>query len=171
MKLSSLIGSRAVILVGGVIAISLTFMSTYTVNVSAFFALYAVGFGIGKGFMYPAPLRAGWSHLPGRKGFVSGIVVSGLGFGAFAFGVMASAIVNPKDLPPSPVLVAPGVYEQYFPAEVNQRVPMMIIIFCAIWTVLILVGLLTVSNFISDGVSSEVHQLEEPLQPGRAVPI
>ena len=38
---------------------------------------------MGKGFLYPAPLNAGWSHLPGRKGFVSGIVVSGLGMGAF----------------------------------------------------------------------------------------
>lgn len=95
MRLSSLLGSRAIILVGGVIAISFTFFSTFTLNVNAFFALYAVGFGIGKGFMYPAPLKAGWSHLPGRKGFVSGIVVSGLGFGAFAFGILASAIVNP----------------------------------------------------------------------------
>ena len=111
MRMSFLLGSRSVILVGGVIAITFTFFSTYTQSVHGFFALYAVGFGIGKGFMYPAPLKAGWSHLPGRKGFVSGIVISGLGFGAFAFGVLASAIVNPDDIPPSPVLVAPGVYE------------------------------------------------------------
>jgi hypothetical protein len=104
---------------------------------------------MGKGFMYPAPLNAGWSHLPGRKGFVSGIVVSGLGFGAFAFGVLAGAIVNPNNDPSSPVLVAPGIYEYYFPMEVNERVPMMIIIFCGVWTVLISIGLLTVSNFKS----------------------
>jgi hypothetical protein len=54
-----------------------------------FFVLYAVGFGIGKGFLYPAPLVAGWSHLPGRKGFVSGIIVSGLGIGALVFGIIA----------------------------------------------------------------------------------
>lgn len=54
-----------------------------------FFILYAVGFGIGKGFLYPAPLVAGWSHLLGRKGFVSGIIVSGLGIGALVFGIIA----------------------------------------------------------------------------------
>lgn len=58
-------------------------------NVTLFFIFYAVGFGVGKGFMYPAPLNAAWSHLPGRKGFVSGIVVSGLGIGAFAFAIIA----------------------------------------------------------------------------------
>ena len=70
-------------------------------NPTAFFALYAVGFGIGKGFLYPAPLNAGWSHLPGRKGFVSGLIVSGVGVGAFVFGIFVQRIVNPKNLPPS----------------------------------------------------------------------
>ena len=98
MRLSSIIGSRAVILIGGFLAIGLTLVSTLTLHVHVFFALYAVGFGMGKGFMYPAPLNAAWSHLPGRKGFVSGIVVSGLGIGAFAFGVLARQIVNPDNL-------------------------------------------------------------------------
>ena len=70
---------------------------------------------MGKGLMYPAPLNAAWSHLPGRKGFVSGIVVSGLGMGAFAFGILARRIVNPDNLFPSPVEVAPGFDEYYFP--------------------------------------------------------
>lgn len=129
MRLSSIIGSRAVILVGGFIAIGLSLVSTLTLHVHVFFTLYAVGFGMGKGFMYLAPLNAAWSHLPGRKGFVSGIVVSGLGIGAFAFGILARHIVNPDNLCPVPFEVATGVDEFYFPTEVNARVPMMIIIF------------------------------------------
>ena len=89
MRLSSIVGSRAVILVGGFLAVGLTLISTTTLKVHLFFVLYAVGFGMGKGFMYPAPLNAAWSHLPGRKGFVSGIVVSGVGMGAFSFGILA----------------------------------------------------------------------------------
>ena len=132
MRLSSVIGSRAVIFIGGLLAIGLTLISTITLSVHVFFVLYAVGFGMGKGLMYPAPLNAAWSHLPGRKGFVSGIVVSGLGIGAFAFGILARHIVNPDNLCPAPVEVAPGVDEYYFPKEVNARVPMMIIIFCVV---------------------------------------
>lgn len=82
-KLTLSVGSKGVIFVGGLFCIVSTALSTLATQIYAFFLLYAIGFGIGKGFLYPAPLNAGWSHLPGRKGFVSGVVVSGLGVGAF----------------------------------------------------------------------------------------
>ena len=85
-KLTKYIGSRPVIFIGGAFCIVFVGMSVLAKQVATFFVLYGVGFGMGKGFLYPAPLNAAWSHLPGRKGFVSGIVVSGLGMGAFTFG-------------------------------------------------------------------------------------
>ena len=89
MDLSQRVSSRTVILLGGVIAITSVFIASFTRSTAAFFFFYAGGFGIGKGFLYPAPLNAGWSHLPGRKGLVSGIIVSGLGIGSFIFGIVA----------------------------------------------------------------------------------
>ena len=46
--------------------------------------------GLAKGFIYPANLAAGYSHLPGRKGLVSGVIVSAVGFGASIFGVICN---------------------------------------------------------------------------------
>jgi MFS family permease len=155
MALSRRIGSTFIIFIGGVFAVGFTFLSVFVTQILAFFALYAVGFGVGKGFLYPAPLLAGWSHLPGRKGFVSGVVISGLGIGAFVFGMIATQIVNPGNISPVPYEVAPGVFEFIFPEEVNIRVPVMILTFCAIWTVMISIGLLTISNFKDSLVSQE----------------
>jgi hypothetical protein len=118
-RLTYYVGSKAVILLGGLCCVVFTALSTLATHVPVFFVLYAVGFGIGKGFLYPAPLNAGWSHLPGRKGFVSGVVISGLGIGAFIFGVLVQYIMNPDNLDPVPYEVAPGVIEYAFPPEVN----------------------------------------------------
>ena len=100
MYLSEKFGSRIVILIGGMIVVSSVMLASISTHTSSFFAYYAIGFGIGKGFLYPAPLLAGWSHLPGRKGLVSGIIVSGLGVGAFFFGILAQKLVNPDNIPP-----------------------------------------------------------------------
>jgi OFA family oxalate/formate antiporter-like MFS transporter len=91
-----------------------------------FFILYAVGFGVGKGFIYPAPLRATWSHLPGRKGLVSGVITAGLGFGAFIYGLIINFIVNPNNIKPIKTEVRPGVYEYVFSKEVSNNVPKML---------------------------------------------
>jgi hypothetical protein len=111
MSLSKSVNSRFVILVGGIIVLSSTVLASLSTNTTAFFVLYAIGFGMGKGFLYPAPLTAGWSHLPGRKGFVSGIIVSGLGFGALLFGIIEQKVVNPKNLEPVMVNVAANITE------------------------------------------------------------
>jgi hypothetical protein len=43
--------------------------------------MFSLGFGSIKGTMFATALRAGWSHLPKRKGFASGIILSGSGIG------------------------------------------------------------------------------------------
>lgn len=147
MWLAGEIGSRRVIFIGGIFVVGMTYLSAQASSVISFFILYGLGFGIGKGFLYPAPLKAGWSHLPGRKGFVSGFVVSGLGIGSFIFGIVAKNIVNPDNLAPSAVTVADGYQEYYFPSEVNNRVPKMITTLCISWSVMLLFGILLVSNY------------------------
>ena len=46
-----------------------------------FIFLFSLGFGSIKGTMFSTALRAGWSHLPKRKGLASGIILSGSGIG------------------------------------------------------------------------------------------
>ena len=100
MEMATRVGPRLAIATGGTIVVSTTFMSSFAQTPGAFFAIYSIGFGVGKGFLYPAPLKAGWSHLESRKGLVSGIIVSGLGIGSSCFGMLVSWLVNPDNLTP-----------------------------------------------------------------------
>jgi hypothetical protein len=59
------------------------------VNPNYFIYSYGCAFGIGKGMMYSTALQAAISHLPGRKGVVSGFVICGFGFGGFLFGILS----------------------------------------------------------------------------------
>ena len=48
--------------------------------------------------MYSSALAAGWSHLPGRKGMVSGLIICGFGFGGFFFGIISNRFANPDNV-------------------------------------------------------------------------
>ena len=147
MQTAKRLGPRVGIATGGIIVITTTFLSSYAQTPGAFFAIYSIGFGIGKGFLYPAPLEAGWSHLEDKKGLVSGIIVSGLGIGSFIFGMLVSWLVNPSNLTPTMVEVVPGVHEAFFTSEVNKLVPQMLQMLCIAYSALICIGLLMISKF------------------------
>ena len=89
--------SYSSILIGGLIIILSVFLASTMTNPTYFFLIYSIGFGTGKGFLYPTALQVGWSQLPGRKGMVSGLVVSGVGIGAFVFGLFTTYLVNPNN--------------------------------------------------------------------------
>jgi hypothetical protein len=44
--------------------------------------------------------------LPGRKGFVTGLITGGMGMGGFIYGLIANAIVNPNNEAPIPTLIS-----------------------------------------------------------------
>lgn len=67
-----------------------------------FIYCYGLAFGIGKGLMYSTALQAAISHLPGRKGVVSGVVICGFGFGGFIFGLVSKHLCNPDNFRPVP---------------------------------------------------------------------
>lgn len=45
---------------------------------------------------------SGYAWMPERKGAVSGFVVAGFGAGAAVFDAVATAVVNPNNVPPDP---------------------------------------------------------------------
>ena len=53
----------------------------------AFIFAFTTGFGLLKAATQATTLRAGWSHLPSRKGFVTGVILSGYGVGGFLFSI------------------------------------------------------------------------------------
>lgn len=98
MNLSKKYGSRPIIAFGGVISIGSVFLCSTIKEPILFCVLYSIAFGCGKGFMYSAAVRAGWSHLPGRKGVASGLIISGFGFGGFFFGIITNRFANPNNV-------------------------------------------------------------------------
>jgi hypothetical protein len=63
----------------------------------------------------------GWEWIPHKKGFVSGMIVGGFGFGTFIFAYISSAIVNPDN--ERPVLMPNGdrLYEWEIASRVNPN--------------------------------------------------
>jgi len=162
MQISTNYGPRYAIAIGGVFICTCVFITSVWQSPTVFFIFYAGGFGVGKGFVYPSPLKASWSHLPGRKGLVSGFIVSGLGFGAFIYGILASLIVNPENENPMPMFYdaelgkmrpeeeKPNddvVIELVFSKEVSDRVPAMLQILVGCWVVHLIIGMLSVTEY------------------------
>lgn len=156
MHVSNRCGSRVAVFIGGLIICASLLICITTKQPVAFFIFYAGGFGIGKGFIYPAPLRATWSHLPGRKGIVSGVIVSGLGLGAFLYGIIIQQIVNPNNLPTEEYVLESGVVGYGFSSEVTDRVPMMLGALAAMFAAQVIIGIIMISDFKK--VEAEVNE-------------
>ena len=113
--------SRPVIAIGGVVAIAMVFLcSICKFHPKVFIVVYALGMGVFKGLLQSAILRAGWSHLPERKGFVSGCIISGFGFGGFFFGLFVPFLCNPMH---HKFELDPVDHNLYLPLRVGNNVP------------------------------------------------
>lgn len=78
--------------------VTATYCSSLVTSPVLFSTIFVVGFGIGKGLAFPSALKAGWSILPDRKGFVSGFIICGIGFGSFVWGIICNRIANPNNV-------------------------------------------------------------------------
>ena len=85
MKVSIIYPSYIAIFCGAFFQIGSIYLSSYINSPVLFIIVFAVGFGIGKSFTYSCAFHSATSHLKGKKGLVSGIVVSALGVGGFIY--------------------------------------------------------------------------------------
>ncbi len=85
--------------------------------------------------MYSSSLNAGWSHLPGRKGLVSGLVVAGNGLGGLIYSILNTSLVNPNNRPSKLIDIGGGKTDTLFPDAVNARVPYMFTIITIIFVI------------------------------------
>jgi hypothetical protein len=108
--------------------------------------------------MYAPPLAAAWSHLPGRKGMASGIIISGFGFGGFIFGNVSHYLCNPDNLLATPYTDSFGHSMRLFPDSVAARVPHMLRSLGLMWLCLFAFGLLAISKY--DGKPYDEHRPE-----------
>lgn len=113
--------SRPVVFIGGVFGLSLLYLCMYLhVNPLIFIIMYTAGNGIIKGFYKQSALVAGWSHLGGRKGVVTGIIISGYGAGGALFSIYYNQRVD--ELGENPKLDKTDG-NMYFPEIVGERYP------------------------------------------------
>ena len=151
-------GSRPVIALGAVVSLSIVFVTAnFRFSPTSFVWTFSFGMGMIKGFLQSSLLRAGWSHLPERKGLVTGCIISGYGFGGFIFGNYAQWLANPNNLE----------YEEdengnwYLPSEVGRRVPYMLDMLAWTWLIQIIFGLVMITNYEDQRTHQEAIATDE----------
>ena len=83
-------------MIGGIIGIGGTFLSSLTDNFWIFLGLFSGTFGITNGLTMAVAMNVAWSYFPGREGMVTGIISANFSLGGFIFGILSIQIVNPE---------------------------------------------------------------------------
>jgi MFS family permease len=123
---------RIVIALGSILGLGGILASSYVTSFPAFALLFGGYYGFAIGIIYLVPLICSWEYFPNRKGMISGIIIGGFGFGAFIFGFISFAIVNPDNN--SPTIEVPGGKIFSPLSDEALRVPGMIRTNVAIWS-------------------------------------
>ena len=76
---------KVVITIGGVVSLTGVYLSSYTRDLTQYLALYCGMNGLGCGMCYFVALICCWEYFPKSRGLVTGIILSGYGFGSFVF--------------------------------------------------------------------------------------
>ena len=130
-------------LLGGTIAISGIYASSYTKDLTSFIALYGTLSGIGTGMTYMIPLVCCMEYFPNNKGLISGIIMGSYGLGSFIFNIVATKIVNPNGENADIKTDDPNL--NLFSSEVANRVPMMLRLLCMVWIGFVLLSACLIS--------------------------
>ena len=104
-----------------------------------FLVWYAGLFPIGIGIVYWPPILSALEWFSGSRGTINGLILSGFGFGAFIFGFISSALLNPDHIK--------SFHDgdmKIFPEDVAARVPYMFHICLIAWASLLVLGTLLV---------------------------
>ena len=89
-KLDKAWGARATTLIGCLVLIAGTWLSSYCTRLLPFILVYSVCGGAGAGIAYTAPMYAGGSWFPNSRGLINGLTLFGFGSGAFFFNKVAT---------------------------------------------------------------------------------
>ena len=110
---------KVLMIVGSAIMVGSVFISTYVNTWWMFFTFWAVLFPVGIGIVYWPPIICAWEWFPKNKGMISGAIIGAFGSGAFLFGFLTTALVNPENLKPiKPLYGGPPTMDSLFPIEV-----------------------------------------------------
>jgi len=130
---------RLILTIGCLCMLGSIYLASFMKSWWVFYIIYAYGFSTGIGLVYSIPVVLGWEWFPKRKGLISGLIIGAYGFGAFIFSFVTTALVNPDNLSPDPVT-------KYFTKEVTKNTRHMFDIMVLCYSVLSVIGILTISR-------------------------
>jgi hypothetical protein len=109
---------------------------SFSKNFTEFALFFEVGFGVSNGLSYMVPIHHSWLwYRDGGASLASGIIISGIGFGGILSSLLATALVNPDNVP---------AVDGRFPLEVADRVPHMLFVLALIFTFLVVLAIVLV---------------------------
>src|SRR6185503_2644802 len=93
-RLQQRIGARATATLAGLLYGFGVFLSGLAQNLTEFYLTYGVlgGVGLGLGYIVPLAVLIGW--FPDKRGFITGLAVTGFGLGAFATSPLAAELIG-----------------------------------------------------------------------------
>jgi OFA family oxalate/formate antiporter-like MFS transporter len=93
-RLQQRIGARATATLAGLLYGFGVFLSGLAQNLTEFYLTYGVlgGVGLGLGYIVPLAVLIGW--FPDKRGFITGLAVTGFGLGAFATSPVAAELIG-----------------------------------------------------------------------------
>ena len=95
-KLAVRFNTRIVVFIGGIILSSGFFLASFVSpgNGWMLWLTYGIMGGIGMGFTYSTTIACAQKWFPHKKGLISGIIVSALGFGGVVFTPLVERLIN-----------------------------------------------------------------------------
>lgn len=95
-KLAAKYSTRIIVIIGGVILSLGFFLASFTTSSAPWmlWLTYGVMGGVGMGFTYSTTIACAQKWYPEKKGFVTGLIVSALGFGGVIFTPIIESLVK-----------------------------------------------------------------------------
>ena len=133
--------------IGNTILVISVFSTSFITSYAGIIIVYGLIYGIGVGItvipkQYTTPLIVSWSHFPEYKGRISGIIISGFGFGSAIFNLVATGMVNPGNAKPDHKIHG----QKYFKSDIAERFPSVLRYLALIYLVLSVIGIMLLSR-------------------------
>lgn len=95
-KMQDKIGPRFTVIIGGVVLAIGFFCASFTVESAPWllWMTYGVLGGLGMGFIYSTTIACAQKWYPDKRGLISGVIVSALGFGGVVFTPIVESIIK-----------------------------------------------------------------------------
>ncbi|EAR95978.2 oxalate/formate antiporter family transporter (macronuclear) [Tetrahymena thermophila SB210] len=134
-----------------ILGVSVVLSSFFVDNFILFSFFYGFMFGFATGLVYMIPFNTSYLYFPHRKGFASGVISAGFGFGATLFLWLVYSFMNPHDIRP---------INSLFPKQVSENLPDTLLTLGFLYFIISLIGALLIER----PTQEEIDQVEQEIQ-------